>query len=148
MPPISSHSSDTSTKTPSLADSLTTWNPTTGAVGANSQPTLNASSSICAVPVVLKRFPLEDLRELVNIPLPKTLRVLEYDNKNGGATDEEVKAFLSTNYGIIHPADLTIYEKSRRNEILKAAKRYGASIRQLSRLTSIGYSIIQKAWPR
>ena len=102
-------------------------------------------SSICAVPVVLKRFPLEDLRELVNTPLPKTLRVLEYDNQNGTATDEEVKAFLSTNYGIIHPADLTIYAKSRRDEILKAAKRYGASIRQLSRLTSIGYSIIQKA---
>ena len=52
---------------------------------------------------------------------------------------------LSTNYGITHPADLANYAKSRRNDILRAAKLYGASIRQLARLTSIGFSIIQKA---
>jgi len=102
-------------------------------------------SFICSVPIVLKRFPLEDLREQVNTPLSKTLRVLEYDNRDRAATDDEVKAFLSANYGLTHPADLANYAKPRRDEILKAAKLYGASIRQLSRLTSIGYYIIQKA---
>ena len=47
---------------------------------------------------------------------------------------------LMTNH--VHLAN---YAKPRRDEILKAAKLYGASIRQLSRLTSIGYYIIQKA---
>ena len=101
-------------------------------------------SSICAVGAVLKKYPLEELREQVNIPLPKTLKMLEYDSR-GTVSDEDVRNFLSSNYGIKHPADLALYDKDRRNEILKAAKDFGASIRQLARLTSLGYFIVQNA---
>ncbi len=102
-------------------------------------------SSICAVGAVLKKFPLEDLRELVNTPLSKALKVLEYDSRSGAVSDEEVRAFLSLNYGLSRATDLALYEKSRRDDILKAAKEFGASIRQLSRITSLGYSIVQNA---
>ena len=102
-------------------------------------------SSICAVDAVLKKFPLAELREQVNTPLSKALKVLEYDSRNGGVSDEEVRAFLSSNYGLKRVADLTLYDKERRDDILKAAKVFGASIRQLSRLTSLGYSIVQNA---
>ena len=82
----------------------------------------------------------------MNTPLSKALKVLEYDDsRSGGVSDEEVRAFLLSNYGLNRVADLALYEKSRRNEILKAAKDFGASIRQLSRLTSLGYSIVQNA---
>ena len=102
-------------------------------------------SSICAVGAVLKRFPLEDLREQVNTPLAKAVKVLDYDSRSGGVSEEEVRAFLLSNYGVNRAADLALYEKSRRDDILKAAKDFGASIRQLSRITSIGYSIVQNA---
>jgi hypothetical protein len=102
-------------------------------------------SSICAVGAVLQRFPLEDLREQVNTPLSKALKVMDYDSRNGGVSEEVVRAFLSSNYGLNRAADLALYEKSRRNEILKAAKDFGASIRLLSRITSLGYSIVQNA---
>ena len=102
-------------------------------------------SSICAVDAVLKKFPLAELREQVNTPLSKALKVLEYDSRNGGVSDEEVRAFLASNYGLKRVADLTLYDKERRDDILKAAKVFGASIRQLSRLTSLGYSIVQNA---
>ena len=101
-------------------------------------------SSICAVGAILKKYPLEELREQVNTPLPKTLKMLEYDSR-GTVSDEDVRNFLSSNYGIKHPADLALYNKDRRNEILKAAKDFGASIRQLARLTSLGYFIVQNA---
>ena len=101
--------------------------------------------SICAVGAVLNKFPMEDLQELVNTPLSKALKVLEFDSRSGAASDSEVKNFLLLNYGLSQATDLALYEKSRRDEILKAAKDFGASIRQLSRLTSLGYSIVQNA---
>ena len=105
-------------------------------------------SSICAVGAVLQRFPLEDLREQVNTPLSKALKVMDYDSRSGGVSEEVVRAFLSSNYGLNRAADLALYEKSRRNEILKAAKDFGASIRLLSRITSLGFSIVQTAYNR
>ena len=68
-------------------------------------------------------------------------------DKEGGVLSmkQEVRAFLSLNYGLNRAADLALYERSRRDDILKAAKDFGASIRQLSRITSLGYSIVQNA---
>ena len=40
---------------------------------------------------------------------------------------------------------LVIYTKECRNEILQATKEFGASIKQLSRLTGIGEKIIRNA---
>ena len=102
------------------------------------------TSALCAVTSVLRRMPLEELQGLVDEPLPKTCRVLEFDNRGRSVTDEEVEAFLKTTYGI-KPSDLQNYAKDRRNQILKAAKEYGAGLRQLARLTSIGISIIRRA---
>ncbi|MBR2777137.1 MAG: transposase [Prevotella sp.] len=104
----------------------------------------NRKSDFCAVSSVLSRMPLAELRDLINEPLPKTCRVLEFDNRGESVTDEEVEAFLKTTYGI-KPSDLQNYAKDRRDQILKAAKDYGASLRQLARLTSIGIFIIRKA---
>ena len=43
-----------------------------------------------------------------------------------------------------HPTDLQKKEKNGRNEILVEAIRYGAPLRQLSRLTGISYGVIQR----
>ena len=102
-------------------------------------------SNLCSVPVVLKSFPLEDLREQVCTPLPKALRVLDYDLSRTVLCDAAVEEFLSSNYGLRHPTDLQNYAKARRDEILKAAKEYGGSIRQIARLTSLGFSIVKNA---
>jgi transposase-like protein len=37
------------------------------------------------------------------------------------------------------------YSRERRNDILRAAKEFGGSIRQLVRLTGISFGIIRKA---
>ena len=92
---------------------------------------------------MLKSFPLEDLREQVCTPLPKTLRVLDYDLSRTVLCDAAVEEFLSSNYGLRHPTDLQNYAKARRDEILKATKEYGGSIRQIARLTSLGFSIVK-----
>lgn len=101
--------------------------------------------SICNTMPVLRRMPIAQLRELVNEPLSKAVRILDYDKTNCFATDDEVREYLSERYGLRIPADIQLLTKDRRDEILHDIKEYGASIRQLERLTGIGFSIIRRA---
>jgi REP element-mobilizing transposase RayT len=99
-------------------------------------------SSICSVHIVLNRFPLKYLIEQVNTPLPKTIQILEFDRYRGSIPDKEVIEFLQSTYHIKHPKNIQQYPKQRRNEILQAVIDFGASKRQLSRLTSISEYLI------
>lgn len=101
--------------------------------------------SICNTLPVTNRIPITELRELVNEPLSKTIRVLDYDKSNCFATDDEVRDYLVDEYGLKTPKDLQLLSKERRDEILRHLKEFGATIRQLERLTGIGFSIIRRA---
>lgn len=103
------------------------------------------TKKICCLSHVLKNMTFSDLRELVFDPLPKTAQVLDFDNESRRRTEDEVKAFMSETYGLKEPANLQNYSKDRRQDILRATKQYGASIRQLERLTGITFSIIRNA---
>ena len=100
--------------------------------------------AICSIHQVLALFPLKELIEQVNTPLPKDTQVLEFERYRGAVPDKEVIAFLKSTYHIGTPKDIQHFPKEQRCEILIAAKDFGASIRQLSRLTAISiYSISQ-----
>ena len=100
--------------------------------------------AICSIHQVLALFPLKELIEQVNTPLPKDTQVLEFERYRGAVPDIEVIAFLKSTYHIGTPKDIQHFPKEQRCEILIAAKDFGASIRQLSRLTAISiYSISQ-----
>ena len=60
-------------------------------------------------------------------------------------TDDEIKAFLSESFGLRQPTDLQLYSHDRRLDILRMSKQYGASIRQLERLTGISFTIVRMA---
>lgn len=100
---------------------------------------------ICNVSHVLARMPLAELRELVNEPLLKTATILDFDSGGISRSDEDVKAFLSTSFGLRQPSDIQLYNRERRDDIIREAKLFGASIRQLVRLTGISFSIIRTA---
>lgn len=102
-------------------------------------------SHICRTLSVLSRMPFNELRELVNEPLPKTVRVLDYDKCNSFATDDEVRDYLREKYGLRVPTDIQLLSKDRRDDIIHDIKEFGATIRQLERLTGIGFSIIRRA---
>ncbi len=102
----------------------------------------NRMSSICSVSHVLEKIPLDDLTIQVNTPLPKTQRVLDFDRYRGFVPDDALTDFLKSTYGIKNPKDIKQFPKNRRDEILRAAKEFGASMRQLSRFTSISHYII------
>ena len=86
---------------------------------------------------------LDDLRALVYEPLPKTIMVLDYDNGSSIKTDDEMKEFFTSSYGLKNPMDLQLYSRDRRNDILRSAKEFGATIRQLVRLTGLSFGVIR-----
>lgn len=100
---------------------------------------------ICTIKHVTARMPIDELRDLVSDPLPKTTMILDFDDGKAVRTDEEVKYFLLDSYGLKQPTDLQQYSRERRNDILSETKQFGASIRQIVRLTGIGFSIVRDA---
>ena len=105
----------------------------------------NGIQTISSTKSVLARMPLDDLRGLVYELLPQTASILDFDSGSAIKTDEELTDFLIGSYGLKRPSDLQNYSRERRNDILRAAKEYGGSIRQLVRLTGISFGIIRKA---
>ena len=105
----------------------------------------NGIQSVCSTKSVLSRMPLDDLRGLVNELLPKTTMILDFDSGSSIKTDEEVQEFMRTTFGIDRPMDLQLYNKERRNDILRAIKDFGGTIRQIVRLTGISFAIVRKA---
>lgn len=99
---------------------------------------------ICNTNHVLKRMPIDDLRGLVNTLLPETESILDYDFGNISKTDEEVIGYISGRFGV-DPINVQHLNRNLQNEILSHSKEFGATIRQLVRLTGIGYSIVQRA---
>ena len=100
---------------------------------------------ICRVSSVLNRIQFDELQKLVNEPLPKMAKVLDFDKRKGSVTDDDIAEFLTSNYGLRNPVDLQLYDKERRNDILSSCKSFGATIRQLSRLTGFSERIIRNA---
>lgn len=100
---------------------------------------------ICSIKAVLKSIPLEELVGLVNEPLAKTAQILDFDKRRGSVTDDELLGFLHEKYGINNVPDLQNYSRERRNDILHDCKDFGATIRQLARLTELGEKVIRNA---
>jgi hypothetical protein len=100
---------------------------------------------VCDVAAVIRRIPIEELQELVNEPLRKTAQILDFDRRRGSVTNDEIMTYLSDDYGLRHPMDLQLYSRERRNDILRACKEFGASIRQLSKVTGFSERIVRNA---
>ena len=104
---------------------------------------------VCAVPVcttqhVLSRIDVRELAELINDPLPKALNILDFNNEmEQRVTDETARKYLTELIGNNSGTTLQHYDKESRNEIIRQLKSYGASIRQISRLTGVSFGIIR-----
>ncbi len=106
---------------------------------------IEGQQTICSIRPVLKLLPFAELRALVFELLPKASLVLDFNNEGRRRGDDEIKSFLSESFGLRQPTDLLLYSRDRRLDILRKTKQYGASIRQLERLTGISFTIIRMA---
>ena len=94
---------------------------------------------------VYSRISKDNLKALVNDPLPKALNILDFDNETAvRVSDEKVRDYLHTICNDDNLTNIQHYPKDRRNEVIRMVKDYGASIRQVSRITGISEGIIRK----
>lgn len=100
---------------------------------------------VCSVHQVLNRISREDLLALIDDPLPKTLRILDFDTDiSGRVNDEEIRGFLKDACGINSITEIQYLPKDERNDVIRKLRQFGASIRQLSRMTGISFGVIRK----
>ena len=99
-------------------------------------------SIICNVKPIFNRMAFEELSALVLEPLPNTLAVLDIDNERKRKTDEEVCKFIVSEFGLRNAQETTLLSREKQREIISTARFFGASIRQIERITGISFSII------
>ena len=100
---------------------------------------------VCYTKTVLDRFSFGALEEIVNDQLPQTKRILDFDNDTSvRMPDDKVRNYIHLACEVDMLSDVQKMPQEQRNEILKRALRYGASIRQISRVTGVSRGIIQR----
>ena len=100
----------------------------------------------CSVSSVLSRISLKELTELVNEPLPKTSRFLDYNNEMPiRLSEEKIREFISKDCKIQNPKEIQLYSKQERKAVLKEILAFGGSIKQISRITGISESIVRRS---
>lgn len=105
----------------------------------------NRVSDFCAVNKVCDRISRQHLIAKVNTPLPKAQLVHSFDRYRGFVPDASVIEFLKTTFHVESPKDIKLYPKAERYQVLKEANEFGASIRQLARLTAMSEYFISRA---
>ena len=104
---------------------------------------------VCAVPVctpqhILSRMTRSELAELVNEPLPKALSILDINNEmEKRVSDDMARQFLTGLLDGASTSALQHFAKEERNAVIRQLKTFGASIRQISRLTGVSEGIIR-----
>ena len=94
---------------------------------------------------VLARISRGDLIALINEPLSKALRILDFDcNASVRVSDDEVKDYLTEACGISNITQVQHLPTEQRNDVIRQLRQFGASIRQLSRMTGISFGVIRK----
>ncbi len=101
--------------------------------------------AFCATQSVYERVSRDQLIALVNDPMPKMQKVLDFDNTRcRRMSDERIREYLQYEYGIENPMTVQWLDKKKRNELIRDVCAFGASARQLSRIIGVSSYIIRK----
>lgn len=100
---------------------------------------------LCATNAILKRMSLDELKELVVVPLDDDVQCLNLDEGVRICVgDREIRQYLLDFYGITDSIKVQEMGKEKRNEIIACCLERGAGMRQLSRLTGVTYGVINR----
>jgi putative transposase len=69
-------------------------------------------------------------------------RCLDYD-QNVRLTDAEANDFIKSISFVKSPTEVRYFDRKKRNEVIKACREKGMSLRQIERLTGVSFGIIR-----
>jgi REP element-mobilizing transposase RayT len=100
---------------------------------------------MCATQAVFTKISFDALEELVDTPLPKTQRILDFDSDSGRrVTDERVREYIKAEFGIAEVSTIQHLAKAERNEVIKKLLEFCRNVRQISRVTGISRGVIHR----
>lgn len=106
-------------------------------------PEMYCDVPMCATKSVYTKISFDALKELVNTPLPKTKRVLDYDSDTGRrVSDDRLREFIRAEFGITEIATIQHLDKARRDEIIVKLLEFCGNVMQISRVTGISRGVI------
>ena len=83
-------------------------------------PKMVCDVPMCATKSVHTKISFDALEELVNTPLTKTQRVMDFDSDSGRrVTDERVREYIKAEFGIAEVSKVQHLAKTERNAIIK-----------------------------
>ena len=99
---------------------------------------------ICDTYSVLKRLDAENVYEWVTMPVNDDY-ILDVDSKtNSVITDDDLKSYIVGMTGLLTSQDISALPKPERNRIIKDLCNYGASVRQIARVTGVAYGVVYR----
>ena len=108
-------------------------------------PDLFSDVPMCATTSVYTKISFSALEELVDTPLPKTQRIMDFDSDSGRrVSDDRVREFVKAEFGISDVSTIQQLDKERRNEIVIKMLEFCRNIMQISRVTGISRGIISR----
>ena len=108
-------------------------------------PEMVCDVPVCATASVYTKISFEVLSELVDTPLPKTQRIMDFDSDTGWrVSDERVREFIKAEFGIAEVSTIQHLDKEQRNEIVIKLLEFCGNVMQISRVTGIGRGIISR----
>ena len=108
-------------------------------------PDLKSYVPVCCTGAVFQKISFDALKELVDEPLPKTQRILDFDSGTGRRlSDDRVREYIRLDLGISEMSEIQHLEKSERNEVLKQLLMFCENALQISRVTGISRGITDR----
>jgi len=108
-------------------------------------PDLKSCEPVCCTGAVLQKISFDALKELVDEPLPKTQRILDFDSNTGRrVSDDRVREFIRLNFGISEMSVIQHLKKSERDEVIKQLLMFCGNALQISRVTGITRGIAER----
>lgn len=108
-------------------------------------PNMVCDIPMCATASVYAKINFEALAELVDTPLPKTQRILDYDSDTGGrVSDDRLREYIKAEFGISELSAIQHLDKEKRNEIVIKLMEFCRNVMQISRITGISRGVISR----
>ena len=106
-------------------------------------PEMNCDVPVCCTNAVLSKISFDALKELIDEPLPKIRRILDFDSDTGmRVSDDRLREYIKAGLEIDEVSQIQHLSREERNEVIIRLLEFCRNVMQISRVTGISRGVI------